>query len=158
MEGGIPSRRSLRSFPTQTILWFYGPKYIYGLQQALKRAAAITLHRDLAGTGNSTGSVVSCPCAFGTERKATRPGPLREQELNTTKHDFSAALTSLKPVPAVEVRLSLLMPCSHWSLLAQHQGTIPALLWLSLRHSGKPCLNWLTGEMTVIQLKTPPQT
>lgn len=51
--------------------------------------------------------------AFGTGRKAACPEPLREQELNTTEHDFSAALTSLKPVPGVEVRLSRLMPCSH---------------------------------------------
>lgn len=51
----------------------------------------------LAGTGSSAGSAVSRPCVFGTERKAARTGPLREQEPNTTEHDFSAALTSIKP-------------------------------------------------------------
>lgn len=51
----------------------------------------------VAGTGSSAGSAVSHSCVFGTEGKAACMGPRREQELNTTEHDFSAALTSIKP-------------------------------------------------------------
>lgn len=73
--------------------------------------------KQLAGTGSSAGSVVSHPCVFGTERKAARRGPLRKPELNTTEHDFSAALTSIKhcasggsqiKLPAVLLPLKLL--------------------------------------------------
>lgn len=64
---------------------------------SFQRRQRLPCVEQLAGTGSSAGSAVSCPRVFGTERKAVRMGPLREQELNTTEHDFSAALTSIKP-------------------------------------------------------------
>lgn len=62
-----------------------------GLPFKLPRAGQV------AGTGSSAGSAVSHSCVFGMEGKAARMGPWREQEPNTTEHDFSAALTSIKP-------------------------------------------------------------
>ena len=64
---------------------------------SFKRLQRSLCVEQLAGTGSSAGSAVSRPCVFGIERKAARTGPLREQEMNTTEHDFSAALTSIKP-------------------------------------------------------------
>lgn len=95
----------------------------------------------LASTGSSAGSAVSHPCAFGMERNEARTGPLREQELNTTEHDFSAALASTKPCASGGSQIKLpdvLLPLKP---LGQAPGAIPALLWLTPRHSGKSWFN-----------------
>jgi len=67
-----------------------------GHNTSFKMLQQLPCVKQLAGTGSSAGSAVSCPRVFGTERKVACTGPLREQEPNTTEHDFSAALTSIK--------------------------------------------------------------